>query len=177
MNKVAYLIFLLLLSACVPIGPTTIASKSLLQNPQHSYIHYATPTRCTDQAKKIAPMVLQKWMMRDHQSSTKRNHTQNWKLLALVHHDTLLKTGLTKQEILHIAKQIYYTDISEQMEYDMLSYTYYYKAKCALQSEGIHTLPLKKAYKMLNKCWSKGRKQGLQEELCMKRILARELIL
>ena len=134
-------------------------------------------SKCDLIAEAVGPMVATKWALKETNKTQKDKELGDWRMLGLVHHDAFEKAGYSLDETKAIAKEVYEIDISDQMEYDILSYRYFYKAQCQLQAKNIKPLPLADTYKTLDQCWYPDKNKGLNEEICFKQVLSGEIVL
>lgn len=134
-------------------------------------------SQCDLIAEAVGPMVATKWALKARNKTQKDKALGDWRMLGAIHHDDFEKAGLSIDETKTIAKEVYEIDISNQMEYDILSYRYFYKAQCQLKAQNIRSLSLADTYKSLDQCWYPNKNKGLTEEVCFKKVLSGEITL
>lgn len=184
MNKFPFLLLLLSLPACMNTSPVT----------QHT--PQAEIADCDAVADAVGAMVTLKWAERENtakatlgndvntsaainQSNSDDNVQQvaDWRLLGLVSSDTFEQLGFTMQETISVAKQVHSTDISNEAEYDVLSYHALYKAQCELENENVEMLDFAFTSKVLDKCWFPVHNKGIEPEACFKQVISGKLVL
>ena len=165
MHKLALILMIFSLQACKSTTEDNISQSN------------SNKSQCDLLSSAIGPMVATKWALRATAKTEKDKKLGDWRMLGLVHHEAFAKLGFSIEETKEIAKTIHQIDISNRMEYDILSYRYFYKAQCELEAENVAPLELTSSYQTLDQCWYSDKNQGLEEEVCFKKVLAGEIVL
>lgn len=156
MKLVVIIVTLLLLFGC----SSTAENVSTASETNKSY--------CERLANAASSTALLKWAGRQAEPED----TEGWRIIAFVNNDSLSELGLSQPEIMLFVKEIYENDFIPQLEHDTLSYGYYYKAKCDIESEGHEALPLSMALKPVSACWNS--ENDVTTEQCVHSVIKRE---
>jgi len=158
--------YLLLVSLLVATGCVSTTEKEVTQS---------SDTYCQKLSDIVSSTVAMKWASRQSSanSTAEENALLDWRFLAVVNHEDLTELGLSQNQIKTLSKEIFNTDVVDDMAYDMLSFKYYTQKKCEMSKINLTAKSIEVLKPSIQKCWS--RSQDMDSELCVSKLVSGEI--
>ena len=158
--------FLLLVSILMATGCASTTEKEVAQTSE---------THCEKLSSVVSGAVAMKWASRQssENSSAKEEALMDWRFLAVVNHESLTELGLSQDQIKALSKEIFNTDVVNEMSYDMLSFKYYTQEKCEMSQKGLTAKSIEVLKPSIQKCWYSS--QTMDSEQCVSKIVSGEI--